>query len=156
MFATDKEKQKQAKYDALLLKNQLCFPTYAVANKIVRKYQPLLDELGLTYTQYIVMLVMWEKRKVNEKELCDALRLKTNTLAPLLKRLKEKGYISIEKDKEDRRNLVIALTDKGEKLKEKAVSIPPSIAEEFNLTEEEAITFYRILYKILDYERKGD
>ena len=132
------------KYDSLLLKNQLCFPTYAVANKIVRKYQPLLDKINLTYTQYIVMMVMWEKKTVNEKELCDALRLKTNTLTPLLKKLKEKGFISINKDQEDKRNLVITLTKDGEALKEKAVDVPPSIAEEFNLTEEEALFLYKI------------
>ena len=141
------------KYDSLLLKNQLCFPTYAVANKIVRKYQPLLDKINLTYTQYIVMMVMWEKKVVNEKELCESLHLKTNTVAPLIKRLKEKGYIVIKKDKEDKRNLVISLTSEGEKLKEKAVDVPPSIAEEFNLTEEEAMFLYKILYKILDYEK---
>ena len=141
------------KYDSLLLKNQLCFPTYAVANKILRKYQPLLDKLDLTYTQYIVMMVMWEKHEVNEKELCDALHLKTNTIAPLIKRLKEKGYISISKDKLDKRNLKIVITKDGEKLKEKAVDVPPSIATEFNLSEEEARTLYKILYKILDYEK---
>lgn len=138
------------KYDSLLLKNQLCFPTYAVANKILRKYQPLLDNINLTYTQYITMMVMWEKKKVNEKELCETLYLKTNTLAPLLQRLKDKGYISITKDKKDKRNLVISLTNEGEKLKEKAVDVPPSIAEEFNLNEEEAMFLYKILYKILD------
>ena len=141
------------KYDSLLLKNQLCFPTYAVANKILRKYQPLLDKLALTYTQYIVMMVMWEKREVNEKELCETLHLKTNTIAPLIKRLKEKGYINISKDKLDKRNLKIAITKDGEKLKEKAVDVPPSIATEFNLSEEEARTLYKILYKILDYEK---
>ena len=141
------------KYDSLLLKNQLCFPTYAVANKILRKYQPLLDKLNLTYTQYIVMMVMWEKKTVNEKELCESLHLKTNTVAPLIKKLKEKGFIDIKKDKEDKRNLVISLTNEGEKLKEKAVDVPPSIAEEFNLTEEEAMFLYKILYKILDYEK---
>lgn len=141
------------KYDSLLLKNQLCFPTYAVANKILRKYQPLLDKLDLTYTQYIVMMVMWEKREVNEKELCEALHLKTNTIAPLIKRLKEKGYINISKDKLDKRNLKIVITKDGEKLKEKAVDVPPSIATEFNLSEEEARTLYKILYKILDYEK---
>ena len=140
------------KYDSLLLKNQLCFPTYAVANKILRKYQPLLDKLNLTYTQYIVIMVMWEKKTVNEKELCESLHLKTNTVAPLIKKLKEKGYIDIKKDKEDKRNLVISLTNEGDKLKEKAVDVPPSIAEEFNLTEEEAMFLYKILYKILDYE----
>ena len=141
------------KYDSLLLKNQLCFPTYAVANKILRKYQPLLDKLDLTYTQYIVMMVMWEKREVNEKELCEALYLKTNTIAPLIKMHKEKGYISISKDKLDKRNLKIVITKDGEKLKEKAVDVPPSIATEFNLSEEEARTLYKILYKILDYEK---
>lgn len=142
------------KYDSLLLKNQLCFPTYAVANKILRKYQPLLDKLNLTYTQYIVMMVMWEKKKVNEKELCEALHLKTNTIAPLIKKLKDKGFILINKDKEDKRNLIISLTKLGEDLKEKAVEVPPSIAEEFNLTEEEALFLYKILYKILDYEKE--
>jgi len=142
------------KYDSLLLKNQLCFPTYAVANKILRKYQPLLDKLDLTYTQYIVMMVMWEKKKVNEKELSKALFLKSNTLAPLLKRLKEKGYIEIKKDKLDKRNLVISLTPKGEELKEKAVEVPSSIAKEFNLSEEEAIFFYKILYKILNQSKE--
>lgn len=141
------------KYDSLLLKNQLCFPTYAVSNKIVRKYKPLLDKLDLTYTQYLVMLVMWEKGETNEKDLCETLRLNTNTLAPLLKRLKEKGYISIGKDPKDRRNLVIELTSEGELLKEKAVDVPPSIAEEYNLTEDEAAFLYKILYKILDYEK---
>lgn len=144
------------KYDSLLLKNQLCFPTYAVANKITRKYQPLLEKIDLTYTQYIVMMVMWEKHEVNEKELCKALFLKTNTLAPLLKRLKEKGFVNINKDKEDKRNLVISLTNKGEKLKEKAIYVPASIAKEFNLTEEEAIFLYKILYKILNNEMEEE
>lgn len=144
------------KYDSLLLKNQLCFPTYAVANKITRKYQPLLEKIDLTYTQYIAMMVMWEKHEVNEKELCKALFLKTNTLAPLLRRLKEKGFININKDKEDKRNLVISLTNKGEKLKEKAIDVPTSIAKEFNLTEEEAIFLYKILYKILNNEKEEE
>lgn len=144
------------KYDSLLLKNQLCFPTYAVSNKIIRKYKPFLDKLDLTYTQYIVMLVMWEKSELNEKELCETLRLNTNTLAPLLKRLKEKGYISINKDKKDKRNLVIKLTNQGILLKEKAVDVPISIAQEINLSEEEANFLYKILYKILDYEKEND
>jgi len=141
------------KYDCLLLKNQLCFPTYAVSNKILRKYQPLLNKLNLTYTQYIVMMVMWERKRVNEKELCEALFLKSNTLAPLIKKLKDKGYIDINKDQDDKRNIIISITNKGEKLKEKAVDVPPSIAEEFNLSQEEALFLYKILYKILNYEK---
>lgn len=142
------------KYDCLLLRNQLCFPTYAVANKILRKYQPLLKKLDLTYTQYIVMMVMWERLEVNEKELCEALHLKTNTVAPLIKRLAEKQLITIKKDESDRRNLIITLTKKGEELKDLAVEVPASIVEEFNLTEEEAMFLYKILYKILDYEKE--
>ncbi|MBE6135646.1 MAG: MarR family transcriptional regulator [Erysipelotrichaceae bacterium] len=142
--------------DSLLLKNQLCFPTYAVSNKILRKYKPLLDKLDLTYTQYIVMLVMWEKKMVNEKDLTKALWLNSNTLAPLLKRLQQKGYLSIAKDKEDKRNIVITLTKEGEDLKEKAKDVPASIVEEFNLSEEEASVMYRILYKILDYEKENE
>lgn len=141
------------KYDSLLLKNQLCFPTYAVSNKILRKYKPLLDKLDLTYTQYIVMMVMWEKKTVNEKDLCQELRLETNTLTPVLQRLKKKNYILIEKSNEDKRNIIITLTDEGNKLKDMAIDVPPSIAEEFNLTPEEAIFMYKILYKILDYDK---
>ena len=141
-------------YDPLLLKNQLCFPTYAVSNKILRKYKPLLDELDLTYTQYICMMVMWEKKEVNEKELCDSLYLKTNTLTPLIKRLEEKNYITISKSKVDKRNLVIKLTEDGLALKEKAQNVPNCIKDEFNLTEEEAIFLYKILYKILNYNKE--
>ena len=141
------------KYDSLKLSNQLCFPTYAVSNKILRKYKPLLDKLDLTYTQYIVMMVLWEKKEINEKELGEILYLKSNTLAPLIQRLKEKGYIKVKTLKTDRRNIIISLTASGNALKDKAIDVPPSIAKEFNLTEEEAIFFYKILYKILDYEK---
>jgi len=143
------------KYDCLLLKNQLCFPTYAVANKIIRRYQPLLKDLDLTYTQYIVMMVMWEKEVVNEKDLVNALYLQANTLNPLLKKLEAKGYVEIKKDEEDKRNLKISLTSDGRNLKDKAVHIPASLAKEINLSEEEAIFFYKILYKILN-ETKED
>ena len=101
------KKNEQQIYDLLLLKNQLCFPTYAAANKIIRRYQPLLKELDLTYTRYVVMMVMWEKEVVNEKDLVNSLYLQANTLAPLLKKLKQKGYIDINKDSKDKRNIVI-------------------------------------------------
>ena len=97
-------------YSMLLLKNQVCFPTYAVANKILRRYQPLLKELNLTYTQYVTMMVLWEKETVNEKDLVSALYLQANTLTDLLKKLKEKGFVDIHKDEEDKRNIVISLT----------------------------------------------
>jgi len=139
-------------YDMLLLKNQVCFPTYAVANKILRRYQPLLKKINLTYTQYVTMMVMWEKEVVNEKDLVKALYLKANTLTELLKKLKEKGYVEISRDEKDKRNIVIRLTDKGRELKKQAVEVPKTIAEEHWLTDEEFMTFKSLLYKLL----KGD
>lgn len=136
-------------FESLYLKNQVCFPTYAVANKILRRYQPLLKELDLTYTQYITMMVLWEKRKVNEKDLVEALYLKANTLTDLLKKLEAKGYVEISKDKEDKRNIIISLTDKGLDLRDKAVDIPSCIYEDHWLTDEEFMVFKKLLEKML-------
>lgn len=140
-------------YAALHLKKQLCFPLYAVSNIITRRYKPLLEGLDLTYTQYIVMMVLWEEGPVNEKFLCEALFLKSNTLTPLLKKLTEKGYIKKEKDSGDERNLIVSLTDEGKALREKALCVPAGIAKEFHLSPGEATALYQILYKILDQER---
>ena len=144
------------KYAALRLKNQLCFPLYAVSNLITRKYKPLLDTLDLTYTQYIVMMVLWEEEQVNEKTLCDALCLKSNTLTPLLKKLEEKGYVSKERDREDERNLVITLTGAGQALQDRALCVPQTIAQEFHLSPEDGAALYRILYQMLDQEREKE
>ena len=142
------------RYEALRLQNQLCFPLYAVSNLITRKYQPLLEKLDLTYTQYIVMMVLWEKGRANEKVLCEALSLKSNTLAPLLRKLRDKGYIEKAKDETDERNLVITLTQAGRELRDAALPVPGCIAKEFRLSLEEATELYRILYKILDEEKE--
>ena len=136
-------------YSLLLLENQVCFPTYAVANKILRRYQPLLKQLNLTYTQYVTMMVLWEKEEVNEKDLVRALYLKANTLTDLLRKLQQKGFIEISKDENDRRNIVIRLTEEGRKLKERAVAVPKTLAEEHWLTDEEFRTFKGLLYKLL-------
>lgn len=141
------------KYEALRLKNQLCFPLYAVSNLITRKYKPLLDKLDLTYTQYIVMMVLWENSPVNEKFLCEALSLKSNTLAPLLQKLEKKGYIYKSKNVKDERNILVDLTSEGLEVQNKAVCVPPTIAKELDLSEEEAKFLYQILYRILDTER---
>lgn len=138
------------------LKNQLCFPLYSVSNLIVRRYKPLLDELDLTYTQYIAMMVLWEKEETNEKELGEALHLKSNTLTPLLQKLKAKGYVKMVKDKKDARNLVITLTETGNALKDKAINVPPSIASSLNLTPEEGKYLYDILYRILETEKNEE
>ena len=140
------------KYEPIKLKNQLCFPLYAVSNKIIRNYKPMLDELDLTYTQYIVMMVLWEKEDINEKKLGEMVHLKSNTLAPLLKKLKEKGYIIMKKDSEDERNLVISLTQKGSALKDKAVKVPEALSRTLNLDHDEVTYLYRIIYEILDDE----
>ena len=139
-------------YSMLLLENQVCFPTYAVANKILRRYQPLLKELDLTYTQYVTMMVLWEKESVHEKDLVKALYLQANTLTELLKNLQKKGFVSINKSEIDKRNIVISLTDDGKKLNEKAINVPKTLAAEHWLTDEEFMQFKNLLYKPL----KGD
>ncbi|MBQ7103500.1 MAG: MarR family transcriptional regulator, partial [Anaerotignum sp.] len=102
-------------YDALKLRGQLCFPLYACAKETIRLYKPFLDELGLTYTQYITMMVLWEKKCLTVKELGKELYLDSGTLTPLLKKLEAKGYLIRERSKEDERNLFISLTEEGEK-----------------------------------------
>ena len=144
------------KYASLRLKNQLCFPLYAVSNLITRKYKPLLDQLDLTYTQYIVMMVLWEERQVNEKFLCETLCLRSNTIAPLLKKLQAKGYIEKTKDSGDERNVIITLTKAGDSLKDRALLVPETIAQEYHLEPEEAAALYKTLYKILDQESRKD
>lgn len=136
--------------ELLLLKNQVCFPTYAVANKIIRRYQPLLRELDLTYTQYITMMVLWEKEEINEKDLVQALYLKANTLTDLLRNLKKKGLVEIYKDSKDKRHIIIRLTQEGKELKKKAVRVPKALQEEHWLSDEEFMTFKTLLYKLLD------
>ena len=137
-------------YDNLKLENQLCFPLYACAKEIVRRYNPLLDQLDLTYTQYIVMMVLWDKKQINVKQLGEQLYLDSGTLTPLLKKLEQKGYISRKRQKEDERNVIISIEQKGIELKKKAKDIPEEVGKCVNLTKEEAMFLYKILYKILD------
>ena len=137
------------KYVGLKLKNQLCFPIYLCSKEIIRKYTPLLNKLNLTYTQYVVMMYFWEKKKSNVKDLGNALLLDSSTLTPLLKKLELKGYIKRNRSLEDERNLIVCITEKGESLKELALSIPERVSKCINLNEEEAITLYNLVYKVL-------
>ena len=137
------------KYDALKLENQICFPLYACAKEIVRKYKPFLDEIDLTYTQYITMMVLWDKKQMNVKTLGEYLYLDSGTLTPVLKKLEAKNFIRRSRDKEDERNLCVSITDEGEMLKEKAAGIPDKISHCVNLTKEEAEQLYTLLYKTL-------
>ena len=143
---------EEKKYESLLLKNQLCFPLYAVSNMIIRKYKPYLKELDLTYTQYITMMLLWENTSFTMGEFCQKLFLNSGTLSPVLQRLEEKGYIERLHLEEDERYLVAITTDEGDALREKALKIPEKIAKQFNIEPEEAKELYRILYKILEQE----
>lgn len=135
--------------DPLKLKNQLCFPIYLCSKEIIRKYTPLLDKLNLTYTQYIVMMYFWEKEKSNVKEISKTLLLDSSTLTPLLKKLENKGYITRVRDLKDERNLEVKITDNGKKLKEKAMPIPKQIGKCIDLSDEDAIALYSLIYKVL-------
>lgn len=136
--------------EQLKLENQLCFPLYASAKEVVKRYKPYLDEIGLTYTQYIAMMVLWEHQTINVKTLGEYLYLDSGTLTPLLKRLEAAGFIERNRDSNDERNVIIKLTPAGEALKDPASEIPEKIKQCLPITQEEAITLYRLLYKILD------
>lgn len=141
---------KQYGDEILKLSNQVCFPLYACGKEIVRKYQPYLEKLDLTYTQYIVLLVLWEKDKISVKEIGEKLYLDSGTLTPLLNKLEKKGYIKKQKQPHDERELIISLTKSGLSLKEEAKKIPPQIANKVKLSEQETISLYSLLYKVLE------
>ena len=143
-------------YDSLKLDNQLCFPLYACSKEIVRLYKPFLDEIDLTYTQYIVMMVMWEAGEINVKSLGERLYLDSGTLTPLLKKLETKGYITRHRSAEDERNVIIRLTADGEALKKKAVCIPEKMQGCVHLTRDEAFELYRLLHKVLNTIGEGE
>ena len=136
-------------YDALLLQNQLCFPLYAVSKEVVRLYKPFLDEIGLTYTQYIAMMVLWEKRSLTVKELGEFLYLDSGTLTPLLKKMELQGLVSRQRNAADERSVIVSVTAEGEALRAKAASIPERIGACLPLTKGEAETLYQLLYKVL-------
>lgn len=136
-------------YDSLKLENQLCFPLYVCSKEIIRRYKPLLDKLDLTYTQYITMMVLWEEKKLSVKELGRKLYLDSGTLTPLLKKLEHKGYITRTRSTKDERNLIIRITPAGEKLRDKALSVPEEIRLCVNISEEESRMLYDLLHNML-------
>lgn len=141
---------KEERYKALYLENQLCFPLYACAKEVTRQYRPFLDRYGLTYTQYIALLALWEYGPMHLDELGEKLMLDSGTLTPLLKKLEDKGYLLREKDPEDKRNLILSVSEKGFALREEALAIPGQIGSCLHLSKEEAITLYRLLYKTIN------
>ena len=137
------------RYEALELQNQVCFPLYACSKELIRQYGPYLKALNLTYTQYIVMMVLWERETVSSRELAGCLHLDYGTLTPVLKRLDRAGCLTRERAAEDERLLTLKLTEKGRALRADAAAIPPAIAECMGLTTEEFSVLYTLTYKAL-------
>lgn len=136
-------------YDEIKLDNQLCFPLYACAKEVVRLYRKPLEDLNLTYTQYIVMMVLWEFGVMTEGELGKKVRLDSGTLAPLLKRLEKQGYINRVRPENNERKLFISLTAEGEALKARAVNVPKSMDGCIPLSREELTILKKLLDKAL-------
>lgn len=142
--------------EAMKLSNQLCFPLYAAARSVTNLYTPYLKPLGLTYTQYIVFLVLWEKKTVTVGELCDTLMLDNGTLTPLLKKMQTAGYIDRHRSENDDRVVVISLTESGKDLQLLAKDIPLNVGNCIELTPEKAQTLYELLYELLDKQNKRE
>ena len=140
---------KTKEMDSLKLENQLCFPLYSASREVVKKYHPYLTEIGLTYTQYITMMVMWEEKQISVKELGEKLFLDSGTMTPVLKSLEQKGFVTRKRSEEDERSVIVKITESGEKLKESAMEIPLKVAGCVGLEVEEAKELYKLLYKIL-------
>ena len=135
---------------ALLLDSQLCFPLYACAREVVKRYRPFLDGIGLTYTQYIAMMVLWETPCISSRQLGRRLFLDSGTLTPVLKKLESMGYINRKRDEKDERNLILTLTEAGEALKERAALIPPQMSACIRMDPQDAILLYTLLHRLLD------
>ena len=139
-----------SEYDVLKLDHQLCFPLYAASREVVKRYRPYLDALELTYTQYIAMLVLWEKKECSVKELGQRLHLDSGTLTPVLKSLEAKGYVKRYRCPEDERVLIVEVKPEGEALREQALEVPGKVACCVKLAPEESLQLYTLLYRLLD------
>ena len=139
------------KYEALKLSKQLCFPLYACSREMIKLYKPFLDELGLTYTQYITMMVLWEHKAMTVKALGQELYLDSGTLTPLLKKLEEKGLVTRHRSDLDERNLIVTITEKGEAMRDQALHIPGEMTKCINLPKEDIRDLYRMLHQLLEF-----
>ena len=143
-------------HEAMKLANQLCFPLYAAARNVTGLYTPWLKPLGLTYTQYIVFLVLWEKDGVSVTEIGEKLMLDNGTLSPLLKKMEQAGYVRRERSREDERVVVITLTEAGRALQEKAKDVPAKVAGCIDLPPEKAQALYGLLYELLENQKNKE
>jgi len=135
--------------ESLKLENQLCFPLYAASRLVTKCYQPVLDTLGITYPQYLVLMVLWENDAVNLSLLSEKLMLQSNTLTPLLKRMQETGLVARVRSLKDERSIVISLTEKGIALKEKAPALRAQLGEQLGISLAESIQLKSLLDKLI-------
>ena len=145
----------EKKYDALRLSHQLCFPLYACARETIKLFTPLLEKLDLTYTQYITMMVLWEKKSLTAKELGRILYLDSGTLTPLLKKLEAKRLLTRRRSESDERNLIVTVTEQGEELRDKALHIPEQMSRYINLERDEIFALHGYLNKLLERAVSG-
>ena len=136
--------------EAMKIENQLCFPLYAAARAVTSLYTPFLKEMNLTYTQYIVMLVLWEKDGVTVGDICKKLMLDNGTVSPLLKKMSTLGYLERNHSKDDERSVLIYLTEQGRALQEQAKDIPVKVGKCVKLSPEKAKQLYSLLYELLE------
>ncbi|MCY1720080.1 MarR family transcriptional regulator [Prolixibacteraceae bacterium Z1-6] len=136
--------------DKLKLKSQVCFPIYALSREIVKHYRPFLDEIDITYPQYLAMMVLWENEPQTVNQIGDKLNLDNGTITPLLKRLAAKGFISRKRKSCDERVVEISLTESGKQLKSKAEKVPQKVVESMGVTPEDLMQLKAIVLKILD------
>ena len=141
----------EEKYESLKLSRQLCFPLYACSREMIKLYKPFLDELGLTYTQYITLMVLWEHKAMTVKALGQELYLDSGTLTPLLKKLEEKGLVTRRRSDLDERNLIVTITELGESMRDQALHIPEEMTKCINLPQDDIRELYRMLHKMLEY-----
>lgn len=141
-------------YEKLKLGNQLCFPLYAAARQVVNLYTPFFKALGITYTQYIVFMVLWESDNITVGELGKRLYLNNGTLTPLLKKMEKEGYVVRERSSKDERVVTIRLTDKGRQMRERAVDIPDKVGGCIPIPKEKARELYKLLYEVIDAVEK--
>ena len=141
-------------HETMKLKNQLCFPLYAAARNVTNLYTPYLKPLGLTYTQYIAFLALWEKDGITVGELCETLMLDNGTISPLLKKMQQAGYIQRTRSERDDRVVVITLTEAGKALQDQAKDVPMKVASCLALPPDKAQMLYMLLYELLDNQKK--
>lgn len=147
---TEKNLDPLSEDNALLLDNQLCFSLYVCSKEVIKRYKPLLEPYGLTYTGYITMMALWEKDNVNVKELGSRLFLDSGTLTPLLKKLEAQGYVERTRDPRDERNIIIRLTEKGRDLRQMAVCIPRQMFDGLEIGNMKAVVLMKTLHQLME------